>query len=127
MKEIFRIKLLRNLSQINIFDKDEVKGYLYITGNNSKNQFKLYKIPTLENRNYVLQDGVYTLVHEYSPKFKRKLWELYDTPNRTEIKFHLGSDPDHSRGCILLGDTGLTRLHSSLDSRKTYSIEVKSI
>ncbi|RTL03796.1 hypothetical protein EKK58_12100 [Candidatus Dependentiae bacterium] len=47
--------------------------------------------------------GVYPIVWEYSPKFKRELWELKNVPNFTEIKIHAGNTVDHTQGCILLG------------------------
>jgi hypothetical protein len=47
--------------------------------------------------------GVYIIVWEYSPKFKRYLWELKYVPNFSEIKVHSGSIPADTEGCIIPG------------------------
>ena len=47
--------------------------------------------------------GVYDCVFEYSPKFKRYLWELKNVPNRTECKFHVANYSSQLNGCIGLG------------------------
>ena len=49
--------------------------------------------------------GIYPLKLEYSPKFKRHLWEAYNVPNRSECKFHNGVTFKHSNGCFLTGKT----------------------
>lgn len=51
--------------------------------------------------------GTYTVVKEYSPKFKRDLYELKGVDNRSEIKLHPGTYYWHTEGCILLGDRHL--------------------
>lgn len=47
--------------------------------------------------------GTYPLVFEYSPRFKRKLWELKDVPNRSECKIHSANYWDQLNGCIAPG------------------------
>lgn len=47
--------------------------------------------------------GVYSLKYEYSNRFKRKLWELKDVPNRSECKFHASNFWHQLNGCISLG------------------------
>jgi hypothetical protein len=49
--------------------------------------------------------GEYKCLYEYSPKFKRNLWELKDVPNRSECKFHASNYWNQLNGCIALGDT----------------------
>lgn len=49
-------------------------------------------------------EGVYRMVPEYSPAFRRELWELKGVPGRSEIKIHRGNTPADSRGCILVGE-----------------------
>jgi hypothetical protein len=85
------------------------------------------RIATLESAQYLFNDGRYRLVYEYSPKFKRRLWEFYGIPNRSEIKFHIGSHHTHSKGCVLIGDNDMDSLHSSLDSSKNYGIIVQTL
>lgn len=49
-------------------------------------------------------EGTYPLKYEYSPRFKKKLWELYDVPNRSECKFHAANYWRQLNGCIALGN-----------------------
>lgn len=67
-------------------------------------------IPTLENAAYLIPAGTYRIAVTYSPRFKRPLPLVCDVigapddPNRPRsgIRFHRGSKPEHSKGCILL-------------------------
>ena len=54
--------------------------------------------------------GVYPLKYEWSDKFKRNLWELYDVPNRSECKFHVANYWRQLNGCIALG-----KYHEDID------------
>ena len=54
--------------------------------------------------------GTYTLKLEYSPRFRKKLWELYGVPNRTECKFHVSNYWNQLNGCIALG-----KYHKDID------------
>lgn len=47
--------------------------------------------------------GTYTIVLEYSPRFKKDLWELKKVPNRSECKFHASNYWYQLNGCIALG------------------------
>jgi len=47
--------------------------------------------------------GVYTLKLEWSPRFRKKLWEIYGVPNRSETKFHAANFARQLEGCIALG------------------------
>jgi len=49
--------------------------------------------------------GEYDCVLEYSPRFKKELWELKGVPNRSECKFHASNFWNQLNGCIALGDT----------------------
>jgi len=48
--------------------------------------------------------GVYSLKLEHSPRFRKKLWELYGVPNRSECKFHAANYWRQLNGCIALGN-----------------------
>lgn len=48
-------------------------------------------------------EGEYPLKLEYSPRFRKNLWELYDVPNRSECKFHAANYWKQLNGCIALG------------------------
>lgn len=49
-------------------------------------------------------EGEYQLKLEYSPRFRKKLWELYGVPNRSECKFHAANYWRQLNGCIALGN-----------------------
>ncbi len=49
--------------------------------------------------------GTYKCKLTYSPKFKRKTYELLAVPNRSAIRIHSGNYHTQIQGCILLGDT----------------------
>jgi len=58
-----------------------------------------------------IPEGGYPVVWEYSPAFKRNLYEIKNIPKRSECKFHAGNfagsvDDGYKsdvKGCILLG------------------------
>jgi len=58
---------------------------------------------TLEHPELLIDTGIYPAVFEYSPKFDMELYELKETGDRTEIKFHTGNTMDDTEGCILPG------------------------
>ena len=59
---------------------------------------------TLENKRYLIPEGEYPVSTTYSPKFKRNLPLLSNVKNRSGIRVHRGTKPEHSRGCILVND-----------------------
>lgn len=63
--------------------------------------------PWLDNKPNVscIPIGRYRMKLEYSPKFKRDLWELKDVPNRFEIKIHAANVASQLQGCIAPGKT----------------------
>ncbi|CAL2055950.1 DUF5675 family protein [Tenacibaculum sp. 190524A05c] len=50
-----------------------------------------------------IPEGTYPVVLEHSNRFKRKLWEIKDVPNRSECKFHSANHWHQLNGCIALG------------------------
>lgn len=56
-----------------------------------------------QNRVSCVPEGVYNLKLEYSPRFRKDLWELYGVPNRSECKFHAANYWYQLNGCIALG------------------------
>lgn len=118
-----KIELIRKWSTIDIFDRNRVVGVIKISY--EKNGVPRWAfLPTIENREYLIEQGVWKIVNEYSPKFKRKLWELKDVPNRTECKIHIGNRAAHSKGCICLRSREFSILHSILDMEKSYWISI---
>lgn len=57
---------------------------------------------TLENARYLVQPLVYRVDVTKSPRFGRALPILCQVPGRTGIRFHYGTRPEHSKGCILV-------------------------
>ena len=47
--------------------------------------------------------GTYRIVYEYSPRFKRHLWELKDVPVRSECKIHTANFVFQLNGCLSPG------------------------
>ena len=60
------------------------------------------EIATLENTEYIIPCGTYPMRVTFSPKFKRMLPLVLNVPGRSGIRFHRGTKPEHSRGCILV-------------------------
>ena len=62
---------------------------------------------TLEKANKAIPKGVYTIVSNYSPKFKKNLPLVYNdvVPAQRGIRIHGGNTVADSSGCILLGST----------------------
>ena len=60
------------------------------------------EIATLENADYIIPVGIYEVRVTYSPRFKRLLPMVMQVPGRSGIRFHRGTKPEHSKGCILV-------------------------
>ena len=59
-------------------------------------------IETLENADYIIPDGTYTVSVTYSPRFKKMMPLIGNVPGRSGIRIHRGTKPEHSKGCILV-------------------------
>ena len=59
-------------------------------------------IATLENAEYIIPEGTYPVSVTFSPRFKRMLPLIGNVPGRSGIRFHRGTKPEHSKGCILV-------------------------
>ena len=68
------------------------------------------QVPTLENADFLIPEGTYKLERTWSPKFKKNLPELIDVPERSGIRIHKGTLPEHSTGCILTDMMGMSHL-----------------
>jgi hypothetical protein len=85
-----------------------VHGKLYWTSHyvNKRTGFLVerlhYICDTLENADYLIPALIYRIAVTQSPKFKRLLPILCQVPGRSGIRFHRGSQPEHSKGCILI-------------------------
>ena len=94
------IRLIRNEAKGNA-----ITGRLVIDGR--------WFCDTLERKGYEILALCYHVCVTQSPKFKRLLPIVQNVPQRSGIRFHRGSKPEHSTGCILVPadkETQLTNL-----------------
>ena len=83
------IRLIRNQSQ-----GSAITGRLVINGR--------WFCNTLERVGYQIPALCYHIAVTQSPRFKRLLPIVQNVPQRSGIRFHRGSKPEHSTGCILV-------------------------
>ena len=115
-------------------DGKAVRGTLYQTEHRysgSAGEYKEYLHPiceTLENVDYIIPALTYKVSATQSPKFKRLLPILEQVPNRSGIRIHRGTKPEHSKGCILVSparEQELTALFlSEQKSREETRLEI---
>lgn len=90
-------------------DKNQTLGKCTVYDNNDKPLFSALSLERGWRNNQknisCVPLGTYNCVLEYSPRFKKKLWELKDVPNRSECKFHSANYWYQLNGCIALGRT----------------------
>ena len=93
-----------------------VRGRLFWTSHYFNNRTQQYTevfhfiCDTLENANYLVPALIYKVQVSKSPKFQRLLPLLEQVPGRSGIRFHRGSRPEHSKGCILISSADEQRL-----------------
>ena len=104
-------KLIRNnFSSVNPESNSgkAVTGKLYRTSHYYNKRTGLlverlhYICDTLENADYLIPALIYRVAVTQSPKFHRPLPILIQVPGRSGIRFHRGTLPEHSKGCILV-------------------------
>ena len=83
------IRLIRNQPQASA-----ITGRLVINGR--------FFCNTLERVGYQIPALCYHVSVTMSPKFKRILPIVQNVPQRSGIRFHRGTKPQHSTGCILI-------------------------
>ena len=89
-------------------DEKWVRGRLFNTSHYFNHRTQQYTevlhpiCDTLENADYLVPALIYKVAVTMSPKFQRLLPILENVPCRTGIRFHRGSHPEHSKGCILI-------------------------
>jgi hypothetical protein len=94
----------------------------------SAGEYKEYLTPiceTIENADYLIPALIYRVQVTNSPKFKRPLPVLLQVPGRTGIRFHRGSLPEHSKGCILISASMEQSLTARWLSEQTASEETR--
>lgn len=109
------IKLIRNQPQ-----GDAITGRLVIDGR--------WFCDTLERVGYQIPALCYHVSVTMSPKFKRLLPIVQNVPQRSGIRFHRGTKPQHSTGCVLLPDRDtenkLTNLLKDTQAHEEIILEV---
>lgn len=117
-----------------------VRGTLYLaTYDTFAEEEVLTKLcSTLENRDYLIPPLIYRLTVTYSPKFKRPLPLVNSVPRtpptplwgeeyRTGIRFHPGTKPEHSRGCILVSRKDEDMLRELILSEQEVRLEINQL
>jgi len=84
-------------------------------------------VPSLENAAYLIPEGNYKVERTWSPKFKKFLPELLDVPDRSGIRIHRGTLPDHSKGCILLDMYGMASLDILFNQLDVYGLKDETV
>ena len=69
-----------------------------------------FPYPSLENADFLIPSGTYPLERTWSPRFKKRLAEIQNVPERTGIRIHMGTKPEHSQGCILSNFAAISNL-----------------
>ena len=87
----------------------------------------IFTVQTLENADHLIPDGTYKVERTWSPKFRKFLPELLEVPERTGIRIHRGTLPEHSLGCILLDMTGMANLDILFNQLSVFEIDEEVI
>ena len=82
-----------------------------------------FSVPSLENADHLIPDGSYKVERTWSPKFRKFLPELLEVPERTGIRIHRGTLPEHSKGCILLDMNGMANLDILFNQISVFEID----
>lgn len=79
-----------------------VSGRLYEVREQRFQETLIPLCDTIENADYLIPALIYGIGVTMSPKFKRLLPAVRQVPGRSGIRFHRGTRPEHSKGCILI-------------------------
>ena len=79
-----------------------VRGRLYEVREQRFQETLIPVCDTLENADYLIPALIYGIGMTMSPKFRRLLPVVRQVPGRSGIRFHRGTRPEHSKGCILI-------------------------
>ena len=112
-------------------DGKAVRGTLYQTEHRYSGyagEYKEYLTPicdTMENADYIIPALIYGVGVTMSPRFKRLLPIVRQVPGRTGIRFHRGSRPEHSKGCILISGSDEQSLTARWLAEQTAHEEIR--
>ena len=89
-------------------DEKQTLGVCYVKDENGSIIFKSEAIERgwLDNQKRIscIPAGEYPVKLEYSNRFRKKLYEIFCVPNRSECKFHSANYSRELNGCIALGN-----------------------
>ena len=106
-------------------DAKAVRGRLYMV---SESRFEEVLTPicdTLENADHLIPALIYGIGVTMSPRFKRLLPIVRQVPGRTGIRFHRGTRPEHSKGCILISGSDEQSLTARWLAEQTAHEEIR--
>lgn len=106
-------------------DEKAVRGRLYMV---SESRFEEVLTPvcdTIENADHLIPALIYGIGVTMSPRFKRLLPIVRQVPGRTGIRFHRGSRPEHSKGCILISGSDEQSLTARWLAEQTAHEEIR--
>ena len=106
-------------------DGKAVRGRLYMV---SESRFEEVLTPicdTLENADHLIPALIYGIGVTMSPRFKRLLPIVRQVPGRTGIRFHRGTRPEHSKGCILISGSDEQKLTARWLAEQTAHEEIR--
>ena len=112
-------------------DGKAVRGTLYQTEHRYSGyagEYKEYLTPicdTMENADYIIPALIYGVGVTMSPRFKRLLPIVRQVPGRAGIRFHRGSRPEHSKGCILISGSDEQKLTARWLAEQTAHEEIR--
>ena len=104
-----------------------VNGIMTFMMRNRLYEQEQFTIPTLENADFIIPEGTYPVERTWSPRFKKFLPEIQNVPDRSGIRIHRGTLPEHSQGCILTdmrGMADLDVLFNQVDFRENESVQI---
>ena len=96
-----------------------VRGRLYEVREQRFQETLIPLCDTMENADYLIPALIYGVGVTMSPKFKRLLPVLRQVPGRSGIRIHRGSQPKHSKGCILVSPADEPSLTARLIAEQT--------
>lgn len=97
-----------------------VTGILAFDLLNKNYDYERREFKSLENADYLIPAGTYPVDRTFSIKFQKMLPEIQDVPDRSGIRIHRGSLPEHSKGCVLLNMEGMACLDVLFNQRNKY-------
>ena len=92
-------------------DAKQTLGVCYVKNESGRIIFKSEAIERgwMDNQKMIscIPVGRYFVRLEYSPRFRKNLYEIYGVPNRSECKFHPVNYARNLNGCVGLGNKRL--------------------